>query len=347
MREPLADHTTLRLGGPANSFITHTDPADWADIARAACEPKQPRLILGGGSNIIATDAGFPGMVVRMATRGITARALQQGQVEVTVEAGEPLSSLVDFALTEGLSGVEYLVGIPGTTGAAPIQNTGAYGQQISDTLTSITAYDWSTHRIVRIPASECGFGYRISSFKRHPGRFTILTTTLHLRRASQAAPVTYQLLADVLNVPLGTRPPLAEAAVAVATDRQARGLTLPSSGPDARQVGSVFLNPTVNEHQAAHVRAYGGPLHYDARGEARVSAGWLLQHVGYAPGCRLAEGIYCSTQRTLTVVARGSVTSENYLGILYRLSREVEQATGIQMHLEPTTRTRKRPAAR
>ncbi len=347
MRELLADHTTLRLGGPTDSFVTHTEPANWLDIARAAREHDQPRFVLGGGSNTIAADAGFPGTVIRMATRGITARPLDDGRMEVTVQAGEPLSALVDFALAEGLSGIEYLVSIPGTTGAAPIQNTGAYGQQISDTLVSITAYDWLTDSIVRIPAFECGFGYRTSSFKRHRGRFAILATTLHLRRDSQAAPVTYQPLADVLNAPLGTRPPLAEAAAAVATDRQARGLALPTSGPDVRQVGSVFMNPAVNEQQAAHIRVRGGPVHQDPRGELRVSAGWLLQYLGYAPGRRLAEGVYCSTQRTLTIVARGSVTGEDYLCVLQRLSAEVQQATGIRMLLEPTTRTSTSPAVR
>jgi UDP-N-acetylmuramate dehydrogenase len=351
MRELLADNTTLRLGGLADSFVTHTDLAAWLDIARAAREHHQPRFVLGGGSNTIASDAGFPGTVIRMATRGINARPLHEDQVEVTVQAGEPLSALVDFTLAEGLSGIEYLVSIPGTTGAAPIQNTGAYGQQISDTLASIAVYDWSTRSIVRIPASECDFGYRTSSFKRHVGRFTILATTLHLRRNSQAAPVTYQPLADVLNVPLGARPPLAEAAAAVAIDRQARGLALPTSGPDARQVGSVFVNPTVNERQAAYIRARGGPVHNDPRGEPRASAGWLLQYLGYAPGRRLAEGVYCSTQRTLTVVARGPVASEDYLSVLQGLSAEVFQATGIWMHLEPTTplrdlRTRSKPCA-
>ncbi|MET7676842.1 FAD-binding protein [Streptomyces seoulensis] len=143
MGEFLADHTTLQLGGPADQFLTHTDPTTWPDLARAAQGDDKTSFVLGGGSNTLAADTGFPGTVIRMATRGITARPLGRDHVEVVAHAGETLGSLVALTVAEGLSGIEYLGGIPGTVGAAPVHNTGAYGQQISDTLTGITAHDW------------------------------------------------------------------------------------------------------------------------------------------------------------------------------------------------------------
>ncbi|MFG2440798.1 UDP-N-acetylmuramate dehydrogenase [Streptomyces sp. NPDC048508] len=284
MSELLADHTTLRIGGPADRFFTHTDPADWPGLARSARGERAAPFVLGGGSNTLADDAGYPGPVIRMATRGLAVRSLANDLVEVVSQAGEPLSALVAFTISEGLSGIEYLGGIPGTTGAAPVQNTGAYGQQISDTLASITAYDWHLGRTVELHPSGCDFGYRTSMFRTRPGRWTILDIVLRLTRSPYAAPITYRHLADALGIRLGVRPPLAEAAQGVLDDRRNRGLSLPQAGPDSRQAGSVFLNPPVTPAQAATIRAVGGPVYGDQNGRLRASAGWLLEQAGYHP---------------------------------------------------------------
>lgn len=334
MGELLADHTTLRLGGPADQWLTHTSPDAWHEVVRAV-EGRLP-FILGGGSNTLAPDGGYPGPVVRMATRGITARAVGDDRVEVTVQAGEPLARLVAYAVAEGLSGVEYLGGIPGTTGAAPVQNAGAYGQQIADRLTAVTAWDWQRGRMARLDAAACQFRYRSSVFKVQPGRWTILSVTLQLDRSSRAAPVTYGHLAQALDVPLGARPPLTEAAASVVADRQARGLTLPAHGPDVRQAGSVFLNPPVTEHQAQEVRAAGGPVYRDVDGVVRASAGWLLEQCGHGPGRRLAPGVYCSTRRTLTVTARDGATAAGFAAALRTMATEVAESTGIELRPEP-----------
>ncbi|MGW5335649.1 UDP-N-acetylmuramate dehydrogenase [Streptomyces bauhiniae] len=207
MGEFLADHTTLQLGGPADQFLTHTDPTTWPELAGAAQRGDETPFLLGVGSNTLAADTGFSGTVIRMATRGITARPFGRHQVEVVAQAGEPLGSLVAFTVAEGLSGIEYLGGIPGTVGAAPVQNTGAYGQQMSDTLASVTAHDWQQGRIVELLPADCGFGYRSSVFKSRPGRWTILAVTLRLTRSLLAAPVTYGHLAGSLDVPVDSRP--------------------------------------------------------------------------------------------------------------------------------------------
>ncbi|MER5420587.1 UDP-N-acetylmuramate dehydrogenase [Streptosporangium roseum] len=336
MSDLLADHTTLRFGGPADRLLTHTDPAAWPDLTHAVLREPVAPFVLGGGSNTLADDAGYPGPVIRMATRGITVRPLGDGTVEVTAQAGEPLSALVAFTVSEGLSGIEYLAGIPGTTGAAPVQNTGAYGQQVSDTLTRLTLYDWTRQQLATFHPETCSFGYRTSIFKSHPGRWTILEVALRLIRSTYAAPLTYRYLAQALDIPLGTRPPLAEAAQGVLTDRRQRGLALPENGSDARQAGSVFLNPSITTAQAAVVRAAGGMVYYDNHSILRTSAGWLLQLLGYHPGYQLAPGVSCSTRRTLTLTAHDGATAASFNTVMRKLTRDVFETTGIRLHPEP-----------
>ena len=334
MTELLASCTTLRLGGPIGQLLTHTEPGAWPCVARAARSLPLLPLILGGGSNVIAPDDGYPGTVIRIATRGITPRPARD-HVDVTVQAGEPLDDLAEFAAIHNLTGIEYLSGIPGTTGAAPIQNTGAYGQQISDTLIAVTAYDWQTSTTVELPASACHLTHRSSVFKVS-NRWTVLTVTIRLHHSTQAAPVTYQPLADALGVPLGARPSLTDAVAGVRADRADRGLSLPSNGPDARQIGSAFINPVVTKRQAALISAGEGPIHADQHGRLRASAGWLLQSAGYGPSRRITDGVYCSERRTLTVVARGSASSNAYTRALDHLSADVHRKTGIRLTAEP-----------
>ncbi|WP_051779935.1 UDP-N-acetylmuramate dehydrogenase [Streptomyces sp. NRRL S-241] len=346
MGELLADHTTLRLGGPADRFLTHTDPAAWPDQAHAAHGSDTAPFVLGGGSNTLADDVGYPGTVIRMATRGITAHPLGDDLVKVTAQAGEPLDALVAFTVAEGLSGIEYLGGIPGTTGAAPVQNTGAYGQQISDTLTHLTVHDWILGRTHELHCGECDFGYRTSTFKTQPGRFTILDVSLRLARRRCASSIRYQHLADALAVRLGARPPLAEAARAVLTDRRNRGLSLPADGPDARQAGSVFLNPLVTPAQAAAVRAAGGPVHSSPNGTLRASAGWLLEQTGFLPGTQVGPGVYCSQDRTLTLAARDGATATSFAAALEALAQAVLTMHRIHLRAEPVRPLRRSPTA-
>ncbi|HEY8982581.1 MAG TPA: UDP-N-acetylmuramate dehydrogenase [Streptomyces sp.] len=336
MGELLADHTTLRLGGPADRFLTHRDPATWSDLTRDIHRSPAPLYILGGGSNTIAADTPFRGTVLRIATHGIHARILDNELVELTVHAGHPLCDLVEYTVAEGLSGIEYLGGIPGTAGAAPVQNTGAYGQQISDALTHLTAYDWHRGHVAELRPADCGFGYRTSIFKDRPGRWTILTITLLLARSASAAPVSYPHLANILGAPLGAQPPLSEAAHGVLADRSNRGLSLPASGPDARQVGSVFLNPTITGNQARAVRAADGPVISSPTDGLRTSAGWLLECAGYRPGAQVAPGVYCSTRRTLTLTARRGATSASFDAALRTLAACVFVATTIRLTPEP-----------
>jgi UDP-N-acetylmuramate dehydrogenase len=335
MPDQLASHTTLHLGGPIGELLRFTHRDQWHDITRDARARAVPPLIIGAGSNIIAPDEGYPGPVIRVQARGIRMRHADDARVLVEADAGETLDDLVTFTTAHGLSGIEYLAGIPGTIGAAPVQNTGAYGQQISDTLVAVTVWDWNLNARAALTAAACRLAHRTSMFKANP-RWTILTVTLKPTAARAAAPVTYQPLADAMNTPPGSRPPLADAVAAVRADRSRRGLTLPRTGMDARQAGSVFVNPLVNPRQAARIQASNGPVFTDQQGRRRASAGWLLQQAGYSPGSKVGPGLYCSSSRTLTVVARDQATSTRFVSALTALASHARDTTGIELHTEP-----------
>lgn len=330
----LASLTTLRLGGPAGHVITVSDPADWNDAVRTiARKDEEAPVVLGHGSNVIASDAGHPGTVVVMNTRGITTTRVGESTVETTVQAGHPLTDLVQWAADENLGGVECLAGIPGTVGAAPVQNAGAYGQQISDTLDRVTVWDWEMSCLRTLPAQACRLRHRDSRFKRDPGHWTILSVTFLLVRAERAAPVTYQPLADELSVPVGARLPVSEVVAGVLANRHRRGLLLDRHGTDARQVGSVFL-----AHQAARWSAAGCPVHNDSDGRLRAGAGWLLEHIGCHPGKEIVDGVRCSDRRTLTLTAHSRATAAGFSRALTQLSDHVKAATGVDLQSEPVT---------
>ncbi|MBV6699954.1 UDP-N-acetylmuramate dehydrogenase [Kitasatospora aureofaciens] len=332
----LASLTTLRLGGPAERVLTVSDPADWAEAARSVDQREGMPVVLGHGSNVIASDAGHPGTVVVMRTRGITTTRVDENTVAVTAQAGHPLTDLVAWAAAEHLAGIECLAGIPGTAGAAPVQNAGAYGQQIADTLDHITAWDWQTNRPRTLPAQACRFHYRQSRFKAEPGRWTILTVTLHLTRCAQAEPVTYQHLADELGLPLGARPPVREVTAAVLANRRRRGLLLDPLGPDARQVGSVFLNPPVSSADSARWSAAGCPVHTTSDGQLRASAAWFLEQAGYGPAQFVLAGVRCSARRTLTLTAEAACTAAGFTAALDQMATRVLLGSGILLSVEP-----------
>ncbi|MGA5816662.1 FAD-binding protein [Kitasatospora sp. NPDC094028] len=203
-RPTLAALTTLGLGGPVGNVLQVAAPDDWFELVRTIGDLQEDApLTLGHGSNVIASDTGHEGTVAVMNTRGITVKRVDDDTMAATVQAGHPLTDFVQWAAAEHLAGIECLAGIPGTVGAAPVQNAGAYGQQVSATLDHLTAWDWDMGRLRTLPAQACRLRHRDSRFKNDPGRWTILTATFHLTR-SPAAPITYQPLAGELGVPVG-----------------------------------------------------------------------------------------------------------------------------------------------
>ena len=297
----LADYTTLHLGGPAGRFVSAETEDDLVATVRAADAEAEPVLVLGGGSNLVVADEGFPGVVVLAAAAGVEFTA-DGDAVVVTAAAGQDWDELVQRCLAEELSGVECLSGIPGRAGATPIQNVNAYGQDVAHTITSVRAYDRLTDRIVQIAAADCGFGYRTSMFKRPPsgstggrlagrgsavgapgsrsrgevlnpaaatGRYVILAVTFRLGVSPLSAPVRYGELSRLLGVAEGARVPAAEARAAVLQLRRGKGMVLDASDPDTRSAGSFFTNPVVDasQYEGLARRVAGDGSGYDGSG--------------------------------------------------------------------------------
>ena len=252
----LSDYTTLRLGGPARRFLQVEETDELIAAVRAADKAGEPVLVLGGGSNLVVSDAGFDGTVIRVATEGVAVQPAGD-QVEVTFAAGENWARLVDWAVSEDLAGIECLAGIPGLAGATPIQNVGAYGQEVRTTIIEVRVFDRGTQAIETFGGQACGFGYRTSTFKRTAwpgsptGRYVVLEVTFALGRDSLSAPVRYAELAGRLGVSVGDQAPLAKVRDAVVELRRSKGTLLDSADPDTASAGSFFTNPVVDRPAA------------------------------------------------------------------------------------------------
>ena len=366
---PLAGYTTLRLGGPARWFAEAPRDEELIAQVRAADERGEPLLVLGGGSNLVIADAGFPGTVVRVATRGIRHEP-DGGSVLLTVAAGEDWDSVVAGAVADGLAGLECLAGIPGLTGATPIQNVGAYGQEVAETLVTVRAYDRNRREVVDLPAAECGFGYRTSAFKRSlqpgsgagprrvTGRFVVLAVTFRLERSALSAPVRYGELARALGIREGGigeggireggRAPLAEVRSAVLALRRGKGMVLDPADPDTRSAGSFFTNPVLDLAAFAAleraVAATFGPGVQVPRfpagpGHIKVPAAWLIERAGFTkgyPGGTAPDGPRISAKHTLALVNPGGATTAGLLALAREVADGVRKAFGVDLAAEP-----------
>jgi UDP-N-acetylmuramate dehydrogenase len=328
---PLAALTTLQVGGAAKTFVTAYDEGEVVDALRGA---KQPVLVLGGGSNVVISDDGFAGTVVRIASQG---RAVERdgGEVLLDVAAGEDWAGLVASCVADGLTGIECLAGIPGLVGATPVQNVGAYGQDVSQTITAVRAYDRVTDETVTV--TDCGFSYRWSRFKAEPERWVVLSVHYRLSYDVHSRPIRYAELARVLGIEVGGRAPTADVMAAVLSLRKAKGMVLDDADPDTRSVGSFFTNPLLDQHQLDEVRALGAdpPTYPDADGRVKVSAAWLIEQAGFHKGSFDGPaGI--STKHTLAVVNRGGARAEDVLRVARAVRDGVRQRFGVELVPEP-----------
>jgi UDP-N-acetylmuramate dehydrogenase len=333
--ERLADHTTLRLGGPARSWVRAQTEADLVDAVSACDEAGEPVLVLAGGSNVVAADDGFAGTVVQVATSGVVADHEGDdptcGGVVVTVAAGEAWEPFVAHAVERGWVGIEALSGIPGSVGATPIQNVGAYGQEVSQTLASVRVWDRVLRGIRTFPAAECGFGYRTSRFKADPGRHVVLEVTFQFRQGELGAPVAYAELAGVLGVEAGSRVPMRDVRRAVLELRARKGMVLDAADHDTWSAGSFFTNPVV---PAAEVPE-GAPAWPQADGGVKTSAAWLIERAGFGKG--YGEGaVRLSTKHTLALTNRGGATTADLLVLAREIRDGVQHRFGIRLVNEP-----------
>ncbi|PYC72651.1 UDP-N-acetylenolpyruvoylglucosamine reductase [Micromonospora arborensis] len=335
---PLASYTTLRMGGSAERIVA-AGSAD--EIVRAVRAAEEPLLILAGGSNVVIGDSGFPGTVVLVRSRGLRVLAEDAGSVTVRVDAGEPWDDLVAATVANGWAGLECLSGIPGSTGATPIQNVGAYGQEVAETISGVEVYDRAEGTRYVIPAAECGFAYRGSIFK-YRDRWVVLAVDFRLARSPISGPVRYAELARVLGVEVGDQVPLADARAAVLRLRAGKGMVLDASDPDTRSVGSFFTNPVLDQstYELLLERAaeLGDPPAWPGvDGLVKVSAAWLIDKAGFTKGHAGAGGVTISSKHTLALTNHtGRARTADLLALARDIRDTVHARFGVTLHPEP-----------
>ncbi len=330
--QPLSGFTTLRTGGPAEHLFVAETEAELIDAISTADAAEESITILGGGSNVVLSDEGLPGTVVLVRTRGIDVSVDACAGAWVTVAAGEPWDDLVARAVVEEWSGIEALSGIPGLTGATPIQNVGAYGQEVADTIARVTAYDRVTRRTEVIAAGDCGFGYRTSRFKSTPGRHVILSLTFQLPLGSMSAPIGYAELAARLGVAVGERAASGDVREAVLDLRRGKGMVLDAADHDTWSVGSFFTNPVVEADRLPE----GAPAWPQAQGGVKASAAWLVEQAGFPRGFPEGGAARLSTKHTLAITNRGSASTADVIALAREIRDGVLGRFGIELTPEP-----------
>jgi UDP-N-acetylmuramate dehydrogenase len=333
----LADLTTLHVGGAAADYVVAETEAELVSSITAADAMGEPLLVLGGGSNLLVCDDGFPGRVVCIATSGTTTTGLADDRVAVSAAAGLPWGPFVSWAVAEGLSGLEMLAGIPGLVGATPVQNVGAYGGEVADTILSMRVLDRATGTVGQMPAAQAGFGYRTSRFKKHPGRWVVLEVTFALARTELAAPLRYAELARTLGAQVGDTPAITEVRDAVIELRRGKGMLYDPEDHDTWSAGSFFTNPLITAEQAATLPE-GVPSYPQADGRVKVSAAWLIDHAGFHRGFRLEPDAPAGLSRkhVLALTNRGGATADDLLSLARAIRIGVAQDFGITLENEP-----------
>ena len=337
----LAELTTLRVGGPAARYVETHSEAEFVEAVREADAAGTSLLVIGGGSNLVAADAGFDGLVVRDARADISVQDDGFcGGVSVTATAGTTWDDVVARAVSEGWVGIEALSGIPGSVGAAPVQNIGAYGAELSDTLASVRVWDREDLAIRTLMLIELGFGYRTSVLKRSLSavhgptpRFVVLDVTIQMRFGTRSGPVRYAQLADALGVAVGGTASTAAVRESVLALRSSKGMVLDGGDHDTWSAGSFFTNPVL----APDAVPAGAPVFPAGQGQAKTSAAWLIENAGFGKGFALpGSAAALSTKHTLAITNRGGATSGQITDLARHLRDGVRDAYGIELEPEP-----------
>ena len=336
----LAPLTTLDVGGPARWFVEAKTEADVVEAAEWASGHGVPLFVLGGGSNLLVADAGFNGLVMQVALKGVRTQS-SRNAVERCYEAaaGEDWDSFVQQTVEENSAGLECLAGIPGTVGGTPVQNVGAYGQEVASTIYKVRAYDLERHGTLELSADECAFGYRRSRFNTSDrGRFVILSVVYRL--AAGGAPTLKY--ADLQRVfPPDSKPSLSDVAGAVRQVRRSKGMLLVEGDPDCRSAGSFFKNPVVSEEKAESITQIAGaepprfPAGAGSPEQIKISAAWLIEKAGFTRGFRLGRaGI--SSKHTLALVNLGGATASEILALADQIRSTVCDRFLLELQMEP-----------
>jgi len=337
----LANLTTLRLGGPAEDYQAVTSTDAIIDAVRGCDAAGRGLLVLGGGSNLVVADEGFAGSVVHVLSKGWTLESEDgAGSVTVRVTAGQPWDDFVAHAVRVGWVGVEALSGIPGSTGATPVQNVGAYGQEVAQTVVAVRAWDRQQNRVLTLSAADCEFGYRHSRFKeerfRNGPRFVVLEVTFRLGVGDRSAPVRYTELAARAGVAPGERADLALVRELVLELRRSKGMVSDPDDPDSWSAGSFFTNPVVDADLAVGLPD-GAPRWPVAGGRLKLSAAWLIERAGFTRGYGLPGSVSLSTKHTLALTHRGGGSAAELLSLARTVRDGVRDRFGIELVPEPT----------
>jgi UDP-N-acetylmuramate dehydrogenase len=344
--EPIAAHTTMRVGGPAARMVVVETADELVDAVREVDDADEPLLVMGGGSNLVVSDAGFAGTVVKVETRGVVVDSQDQcGGANVVVAAGEDWDGFVAQAVDEGWSGVEALSGIPGSTGATPVQNVGAYGQEVAQTLARVRVWDRREEQVRTMTSLDCRFTYRNSVFKA-TDRYVVIDVMFQLVPGTMSQPVRYADLATQLGVEVGERVPLREAREAVLAQRRRRGMVLDAGDHDTWSCGSFFTNPVLGPGDFAALESrvasllgadVAAPPRFPATdGGVKTSAAWLIEKAGFAKGFGLPGPAALSTKHTLAVTNRGAATASDVAALAREVRDGVRDTFGVTLENEP-----------
>ena len=327
----LADYTTLKVGGPARKFI---EVANEAEIIAALEEAgDSPVLIMGSGSNLLISDNGFKGTVIRITNQEVQSEVDACSGATLTIGAGEDWDAFVETTLSRGFAGLETLSGIPGTIGAAPIQNIGAYGHEVSEFITRVRTYDRQYMAVKTFTNAECEFEYRSSIFKKNPGRYVVLSVQFQLRKGEMTTPITYAELAKKLGIEVGEKAPVMETRAAVLELRASKGMLLGRNDQDAVSAGSFFTNPIVTAEVAATLPA-DAPKWPQPDGRVKTSAAWLIENSGISKGDEV-QGARVSSKHVLAITNKGDATAADIAALAYKIRRAVNEKFGITLEAE------------
>jgi len=327
----LHKYTSLRVGGPAKSIVNVSTEAEIIAAIEAAGD--SPILIIGGGSNVLISDNGFEGTVIHIANNQAESEVDACSGATLTIGAGEDWDQFVATTISRGFAGLETLSGIPGTVGAAPIQNIGAYGHEVSEFITRVRTYDRQAKAIKTFTNAECEFEYRTSHFKKHPGRYVVLSVQFQVRTGEISTPITYAELATKLGIAVGEKAPVIDTRNAVMALRASKGMLLNPNDKDSWSAGSFFTNPIVSA-EVASALPEGAPKWPTADGRVKTSAAWLIEHSGIDKG-QTHGGARISTKHVLALTNSGNATAEELVQLAREVRASVQEKFGITLEPE------------
>ena len=327
----LSKYTSLRVGGPATKVVQVSTEAQIIAAIEEAGDT--PVLIMGGGTNVLIADKGFDGTVIRISNNSVQSEVDACSGATLTIGAGEDWDVFVQTTINSGFAGLETLSGIPGTVGAAPIQNIGAYGHEVSEFITRVRTYDRELKEIYTFTNSQCEFTYRNSYFKAHPGRYVVLDVQFQLRIGEFSAPITYLELSKKLGIEPGDKATVAATRAAVLELRASKGMLLSPDDHDSWSAGSFFTNPIISQ-QAADGLPDAAPKWPLNDGRVKISAAWLIENAGMHKGDEVG-GARISTKHVLALTNSGDATAADIAELAKRARNQVKEIFGITLEAE------------